>query len=625
MKTTAIRLLLLAILVSFNQTSWARAVYALTPTNELLVVNSDVPQEILSIATVTGLNQGEQLLGIDVRPSNGQLYALSNGPRLFIINPSTAVATLVAALTADPADASAPFTALVGTRFSIDFNPVVDRLRVVSDADQNLRINPADGLVTTDTALAYDTDTDGAGPDTGDINAGVNPNIGGIAYTNNVAGALATKLYGIDDQAIQIVEQTPPNNGTLNSIAPFGIAGKATHVGFDIAPDGIAYAAGVHLGTEYVLVTVDPTTGVGESHGPIGDGTIPIRDIAVATTVAFSAPHYAVSESGPTATITVTRDGFLNSTVSVQYRTSNGSASAASDYSTTTGAFTFGPGQATMSFQVPIKNDTFPEADEFVNLSLINVTGPAVIGPPSTATLRINANDRDDVVGPQVEFVGLTGPSRGISGAVVFFNEDMDPASVVNLSNYKLFGITVGKGGVQKLQTKTFNSAVYDAVERSVRLSLTPFQQTNFQQMALRIRGQKGGVTDLAGNRLDGNRDGRPGGDLMQFFKVFSGTTVKFTDRDGDRVKLTLTGGGRLDGVVPLGGPGTQKTQFWILDPIALQTSLGGSVQKSTRGDGIVVIAEIIGLDKKEFSPISTNPAFQVNRLTFSSNATGLR
>ena len=87
---------------------------------------------------------------------------------------------------------------------------------------------------------------------------------------------------------------------------------------------------------------------------------------------------------------------------------------------------------------------------------------------------------------------------------------------------------------------------------------------------------------------------------------------------------LTLTGGGQLDGVLPLGGPSAQVTQFWILDPIALVTTLGGTLKRGIKGDGIVVISEIIGLDKKEFFPIATNPAFRINRLTFSSNATGL-
>jgi hypothetical protein len=102
---------------------------------------------------------------------------------------------------------------------------------------------------------------------------------------------------------------------------------------------------------------------------------------------------------------------------------------------------------------------------------------------------------------------------------------------------------------------------------------------------------------------IDGDRNQRPGGNTVQFFKVFSGTTPRFVDRDGDRVSLELTGGGRLDGLVPLNGPPAQRAQFWILDPLASQSTLTGSVQKSAKGDGIAVIAEIIGLGKSEFSP----------------------
>jgi hypothetical protein len=591
------------------------AIFALTTSNELMVVDSEVPQDILSIKLVSGLNAGENLLGIDVRPATGQLYAISDGSRLFTIDPNTAVATLVASLAPDPTDTTDPFSSLSGARFSIDFNPVADRLRVVSDTEQNLRINPINGLVTTDSPLAYAV-------------AGANPSIGGIAYSNNFAGATTTTLFDIDDDAFQIVVQNPPNAGTLTSSAPFGVA-NATHVGFDIAPDGTAFVAGKHSvptrPIEYILATVDPNSGDGDSHGVIGNGTIPIRDIAVATSVAFSAPRYAVSETGTNAIITVKREGFLNTAVSVQYSTLSDSASAASDYSTATGTLIFAPTEDTKTFEIPIKDDPFPEDDEFIGLLLSNVTGPAVVGPPGFATLRINPNDRPDVTGPLIEFVGLTGPSRGITGAVVHFNEDMDVTTVRDVNNYRL--VVFSRNG--KPQMKAFTSAAYDPVDRSVTLTLPPFTQTEFKRMALRVNGKPAsatrppGVTDIAGNLLDGDGNHRAGGSATQFFKVFSGTTVNFKDRDGDRVTVELVGGGHLDGIIPLRGPAAQHTQFWIVDPTPLQTTLGGSVLTSPKGDGIAVISEIIGLDKTEFTPLSSNAAFRINRLTFSSSATG--
>jgi hypothetical protein len=45
---------------------------------------------------------------------------------------------------------------LNGSSFGFDFNPTVDRIRVQSDADQNLRLNPATGaLAATDTTLSF--------------------------------------------------------------------------------------------------------------------------------------------------------------------------------------------------------------------------------------------------------------------------------------------------------------------------------------------------------------------------------------------------------------------------------------------------------------------------------------
>jgi hypothetical protein len=622
-----IRLLIVAIAVLIAPSARALSIYALTSESpsRLLLVDADVPADVLSVRTITGLDAGDSLVGIDVRPATGQLYGLGAAAHLYTIDPNTGAATKVADLAADPADVTAPFyTGLTGTNYGIDFNPVVDRLRVVNDADQNLRINPANGLVMADISLSY-----APAPDR---NAGANPNVGDIAYSNNFAGATVTTLFGIDDTTLDLVTQNPPNNGTLVSPADpaphFGDV-LATHAGLDIAPDGTAYIVGVHPGPDFVLVGGDLVTGALDSHGQIGDGTIPIRDIAVAPTISFSAENYGVFENAGNATITVRREGFVNVPASVEFTTHSDTASAASDYQTTSGVLNFPTKTVTTSadtvdtltFQVPIINDTFPEDDEFLDLFLTRITsGQGVVGFPSSASLRINANDGTDEVGPQVIFIGLTGPSRGIDGAVVHFNEDMDAATAVDLANYKL--TVFPRGGAP--QVKTFSTAVYDPVARMVTLGLAPFMQTDNKRMALQINGKSAtGVKDVNGNLLDGNRNRRPGGNAVQVFKIFSGTTVNYTDRDGDRAEINIAQGGQIDGVRPLGGPTTQLTQFWILDPIALRSTLTGTVQKAPKGDGIVVIAEIIGLDKKEFTPLLTNTSFRVNTLTFSSNATG--
>jgi hypothetical protein len=175
-----------------------------------------------------------------------------------------------------------------------------------------------------------------------------------------------------------------------------------------------------------------------------------------------------------------------------------------------------------------------------------------------------------------------------------------------------------------RTQRVTPDTAVYDPVGRTVTLSIPAFEQTDFKKSAVQVNGRSGGVTDLAANLLDGNRNGRPGGNATQLFQIFSGETVRVRDKDGDRLTLTIENGGRLDGVRPVGGPTTQNVQFWLVDPISFASVTSGTVKTSRRGNGIVVIAEIIGLDLSDSQALLTNSSIVVNRLTFSSSATGL-
>ena len=129
--------------------------FGLTSANRLVTFNRAAPSVQTAVA-ITGLQGGEQLLGIDVRPlgaPDGVLFALGSSGRIYTIDPTSGAATQKAQLTADATDTTNPFTALDGTEFGVDFNPVVDRLRVVSNTGQNLRINVDTGATITDGAL----------------------------------------------------------------------------------------------------------------------------------------------------------------------------------------------------------------------------------------------------------------------------------------------------------------------------------------------------------------------------------------------------------------------------------------------------------------------------------------
>jgi len=238
-------------------------IFAVTTGNALLRFDSAAPGTILSTTAITGLQASETLLGIDFRPATGQLYGLGSTSRLYAIDTTTGVATQVGA---------SPFaTALSGVDFGVDFNPTVDRLRVVSDADQNLRLNPNNGtLAAEDSPLAYAV---------GDPHVGANPNVVGSAYTNNFAGATTTTLYAIDSNLDILAIQNPPNSGILNTVGSLGVNTSGL-AGFDIAAGSMVFAS-LTVGGVVRLFTINLSTGAATLVGSIGTGTTAIRDIAV--------------------------------------------------------------------------------------------------------------------------------------------------------------------------------------------------------------------------------------------------------------------------------------------------------------------------------------------------------
>jgi hypothetical protein len=278
-------------------------VFAVTTTNQLLAFNSSNPGTILSTKNITGLQSNETIAGIDFRPSNKTLYAIGSSSTVYTINTATGVATAVAA----------PFTpVLSGTDFGVDFNPVPDLIRIVSDAEQNLRVSPATGaVVMMDTNLSYDSS---------DPNSGANPNIAAIAYSNNFFGSAITTLYGIDsDLDILITQGGPngnpsPNLGALFTVGSLNVNASGI-AGFDIASNGAALAA-LNLSGESVtkLHSINLATGAATLIGTIGGSGI-IRDVAVVLPQPPQA--YAVTATNKLLSFSTATPGAIISTVAI--------------------------------------------------------------------------------------------------------------------------------------------------------------------------------------------------------------------------------------------------------------------------------------------------------------------
>ena len=254
-------------------------VTGLTSDNRLVAFNPASPNTLTGNVAIIGLNPGENILGMDFRPADSQLWALSSTGRLYTLDPATGAATFRSALAADPADMTLPFTALDGSlTASVDFNPAADRLRVITPLGLNLRINVATGATTTDAVINR-----ASGP----------ASLLAAAYTNNFAGTTATALYDIDGLTDVLALQSPPNDGTLVNVGPIGVD-VTGFAGLDIAggENGLVLAA-LRTGTSgpFALRSISLSTGTSSPYmntsgnaalSQIGGANGPeLRDIAI--------------------------------------------------------------------------------------------------------------------------------------------------------------------------------------------------------------------------------------------------------------------------------------------------------------------------------------------------------
>lgn len=200
---------------------------------------------------LSGIGAGETLLAIDARPANGQIYALSSGSSIYTLNLGTGVASKVG---------TGFTTLLTGTHYGFDFNPTIDRIRIVGNNGQNIVANPTNGLanVASTVPVFY-----GAG----DVNNGATPNVVHHAYDNNFSGATTSQLRAIDVDLNILVTQAN-NAGTLGTVGPLGFDAKRNG-GFDVDAAGVAWYANADTLTSSSLYTINLATGAGTLVGQL--------------------------------------------------------------------------------------------------------------------------------------------------------------------------------------------------------------------------------------------------------------------------------------------------------------------------------------------------------------------
>lgn len=258
-------------------------IFAVTEGNKLVVFNAGQPQKATTVGTVTGLQGAEKLNGIDFRVARGILYGLGSSGRLYTIDTKTAAAK--------PVGSGEPLAFnMQGTEYGFDFNPTVDRIRIVNDRGQSMRAHPDTGA-----AVDGNPNVDGIQMDGPLQYAGHQPEadprkprIVAAAYTYNKMNEKVTTNYAIDAQHGTLVMQgskegaTPvvsPNTGQLFTVGSLGVS-AFTQAHFDIADvTGAAFVA-ITYGNASRLYLVNLDTGAATRIGTIAGGE-KVRGISV--------------------------------------------------------------------------------------------------------------------------------------------------------------------------------------------------------------------------------------------------------------------------------------------------------------------------------------------------------
>ncbi len=247
-------------------------VFVSTELNRLIELNSDAPESTTAQSLIVGLAPGRTVAGLDFRPASNELFAIDTAGAVYTIVPGQGISQ------ASPTGITVALGAAGGIGF--DFNPIPDRIRVVTEAGRNLRLVPETATpgamqeVTQDTDLAYAS---------GDELAGESLTVTAAGYSENYSGTPITTLFVLDSANDVLATQDPPNDGVLNTVGDLGVDVDDA-IGFDVSQTGEAFAL-LDTGGGPVLGTVSLADGRFTETGPLGGAPEGVTAMAVQTNV----------------------------------------------------------------------------------------------------------------------------------------------------------------------------------------------------------------------------------------------------------------------------------------------------------------------------------------------------
>lgn len=183
---------------------------------------------------------------------------------------------------------------------------------------------------------------------------------------------------------------------------------------------------------ETVLLNLDTPQNVTlkttQATGTIVDDDTPI--LVGALSFSSDSTDPTVRETAKEVVLTVTRSQGEDRAATVDYKTANGSATAGSDYTATSGKLTLGVGKTSATISVPILDDTLKEDNETFSLTLSNPSSNVTLPNQPTTTITI----ADDEGAPTLS-IADTQIVEGDSGTTsLLFTVSLQPQSQTAVS-----------------------------------------------------------------------------------------------------------------------------------------------------------------------------------------------
>lgn len=237
-------------------------VYAIRGDAELVKFGAQTPANVTSVGTIASIatSAGERVVGLDFRPADGKLHAVTNNGRSLTLDPATSLATVIQPITGTG-------TTLTSARFGLDFNPAANALRIVGDDGLNLRI-PTAALVSPAPATPVNALVDGR--------MGYAQGVSAAAYTNSDDDpSLTTTALFVISTTTDTVYTQDANVGRLTTVGALGVDASGAN-GYDIfLRSGVnEHYALLTVGGATRLYSINATTGAATAIGaPLPAGT----------------------------------------------------------------------------------------------------------------------------------------------------------------------------------------------------------------------------------------------------------------------------------------------------------------------------------------------------------------